>query len=68
MTRPPFDEGDRIVLDAMPDDPDPVRRGERGVVLWVEPVLNCWHVGVRWDNGRTLALCMPPDTAHTERR
>jgi hypothetical protein len=60
--------GDRIELLSMPDDPDEIAPGTRGTVLSVDAFDgwkgNEWkQVVVKWDNGRSLSLCMPPDTA-----
>lgn len=61
---PPFDDGDRIELLEMPADPNPIPRGTLGTVegsqRWDS---KCWLVQVRWDNGRSLQLCIPPDSA-----
>jgi hypothetical protein len=55
--------GSRIRLLSMPDDPDPVPVGTLGVVISsAQRVGNGWQVGVRWANGRTLNLAIPPDT------
>jgi hypothetical protein len=61
--------GQRIELVAMPDDPDPVPTGTKGTVDHVSGPHQLpgdrrpWHqVGVKWDNGRTLALCTDKDT------
>lgn len=62
-----FKEGDRIRLVSMHDDPDPVPAGTEGTVqfctdcsLFRPPFT---QVGVAWDNGRSLMLCIPPDRA-----
>lgn len=46
-------KGDRIELEHMGDDPDPIIRGSRGTVKGVD---DAGHVLVLWDNGRTLSL------------
>jgi Domain of unknown function (DUF4314) len=59
--------GDRIRLDHMGDDPNPIPSGSLGTVLSV--VNTDWHtkgqkqVMVKWDNGRSLSLVIPPDRA-----
>ena len=59
--------GDRIELVAMPDDPDPVPAGTKGTVDSVSQPISFpgegpWvQIGVRWDNGRTLALVSTKD-------
>jgi hypothetical protein len=62
----PFKQGDRLQLDFMGVDPDPVPVGTQGTVIqdavkWFDGE---WQVSVKWDNGRWLALCCPPDRAH----
>lgn len=61
---PPFDEGDRIELVSMTNDPDPIPAGSRGTVVltpgWFQ---DAWQVTVSWDNGRALNLVVPPDKA-----
>jgi len=56
-------KGDRIELIAMPDDPCPIESGTRGTI---EDVIEMGYkfgkqVQVKWDNGRSLSLCIPPD-------
>ena len=53
--------GKRIVLTHMENDPDPIAVGETGTVMSVQVVGTFTHVGVNWDNGRTLSLIMPVD-------
>jgi hypothetical protein len=54
--------GDRIRLISMPQDPNPIPVGETGTVQRIVPVDRSWdQVYVKWDNGRTLMLCIPPD-------
>lgn len=57
-----FKEGDRIELVSMTDDPDPIKPGTLGTI---ESVFE-WNkietqLSVRWDNGRTLGVCLPMD-------
>lgn len=58
-------EGDRIELLVMPHDPAPQERGARGTVTHVTDLSIIGdrgiQIGVDWDNGRTIALCCPPD-------
>lgn len=58
-----FSEGDRIEMVHMPDDPEPILSGARGTVREVQPGFQPGEVvlSVRWDNGRTLSVVMPPD-------
>ncbi len=53
--------GDRIRLLAMPDDPDPIEPGTTGTVVAVRDQGTWAQVDVKWDNGRTLMLVVPPD-------
>lgn len=61
---PPFAEGDRIRLVSMTNDPDPIEAGAAGTVElppgWFQ---DAWQIIVKWDNGRTLSLVVPPDVA-----
>jgi hypothetical protein len=61
---PPFKQGDRVRLVSMGDDPDPIKPGAEGEVI-IPPVFfqRSWNVSVKWDNGRTLGLVVPPDIA-----
>jgi len=61
---PPFVAGDRISLEAMSGDPDPIPRGSLGTVERCVSFGDDWQVEVRWDSGRTLSLVMPPDRAY----
>jgi len=58
--------GDRIKLVAMPDDPHPIPAGSTGTVEETQYLSlggrSSLQVCVKWDNGRNLALVMPPDT------
>ena len=53
----------------MPDDPDPVPVGTEGTVEDVNDLGPdaFVQVDVKWDNGRTLMLSMPPDKVHVIR-
>jgi hypothetical protein len=53
--------GDRIRLVAMTDDPDPIPPGTTGTVAAVRYQRTWSQVDVKWDNGRTLMLVVPPD-------
>ena len=64
--------GDRIELVAMPNDPAPIEVGARGTVRHVSTVQGITprpydQVDVEWDNGRTLGLCIPPDSVRVVR-
>jgi len=52
----------RIRMGEMKGDPHPIPQGTEGTVENVVWVQNSWHISVKWDNGRTLAICNPPDT------
>lgn len=60
-----FQVGDRVRLVRMNDDPDPVPVGTEGTVDYVAAVDlgdgRFMQYGVKWDNGRTLMACVPPD-------
>jgi len=61
-----FQVGDRIEMTSMRDDPDPIPIGTQGVVTFVNPVNLGGHFiqyGIKWDSGRSLMLCVPPDSA-----
>ena len=61
-----FNVNDRIELISMPNDPNPVLTGTKGTVRRVSPVIferGAIIYGVDWDNGRTLNLCTPTDSA-----
>jgi len=60
-----FKEGDRIVLNRMGDDPDPIPSGTKGTVVFCSFMSfdKTWQVVVNWDNGRKLNLVCPPDSA-----
>jgi hypothetical protein len=67
------EEGDRIELIEMPDDPYPYPPGSTGTVKWVKLVNlgggmlggttegGFFQVGVDWDHGGGLMLSIPPD-------
>jgi hypothetical protein len=62
-TIPP--DGTRIQLIAMPDDPNPVPAGSLGTVSGGSVIgggKSAWsQIWVKWDNGRSLSLSVPPD-------
>jgi hypothetical protein len=60
-----FKAGDRVRLVSMTDDPDPIPVGMVGTVAGVYPHRDWLQVDVRWDNGRSLMLCIPPDEVET---
>lgn len=53
--------GRRVRLLEMPIDPDPLPPGSEGTVEWVTRLQGWDQIAVKWDNGRTLLLCVPPD-------
>lgn len=58
--------GDRIELVEMPDDPNPIPTGTKGTIEHINPVDfgrgdKFTQIDVKWDNGRTLMLSIPPD-------
>jgi len=54
---------DRIVMISMKNDPDPIRPGTKGTVSRISSTCTPGEVqlGVKWDNGRTLAVLLPVD-------
>lgn len=56
-------KGDRIELLSMPQDPDPIPTGTKGTITFVSEIrsMGFTQVGVKWDNGRSLMLSVPPD-------
>jgi hypothetical protein len=65
-----MNKGDRIALLSMPDDPDPIPPGTKGTVLDVQEIGSgedrWFQVNVKWDDGRTLMLSVPPDRIEKE--
>ena len=53
--------GDRVRLNHMPDDPDPLPAGSEGVVVAVHDEFMP-QLEVRWDSGRTLYLLPDVDS------
>ncbi len=53
FTRLEYPPGTRLEVQDMPDDPQPVPSGTRGTVVYVDDM---GQIGMKWDNGRTLAL------------
>lgn len=47
----------------MPEDPEPIEPGATGTIDWVNYIDDRMgtQIGVVWDNGRSLLLCIPPD-------
>jgi hypothetical protein len=62
--------GDRIRMGFMPDDPNPIAPGAEGEVTAVNEVksMGFTQIGVKWDNGRTLSLAVPPDSFSVVKR
>jgi hypothetical protein len=61
-----FQQGDRVMLVHMGDDPDPVKPGTEGTVTHVEELRFFGRpaqlqVSVDWDDGRRLSCLVPPD-------
>ena len=56
--------GDRIELLSMDNDPNPVQVGSKGTITHINEVksMDFTQYSVKWDSGRTLLLCVPPDT------
>jgi len=57
-----YEKGDRVQLVSMPEEPDPIPIGTKGTVVFVNlaPGIGT-QVEIKWDNGRTLMACLPPD-------
>lgn len=56
--------GDRLRLVEMNGDPNPIEVGTEGEVTSVTDLTSydgTTQIGMRWDNGRTLALIAPHD-------
>jgi hypothetical protein len=57
--------GDRVEMISMPEDPNPIEAGTKGTIEHINPVdfgsEKFTQVSVKWDNGRTLMVCIPPD-------
>lgn len=49
-------EGDRIRLVSMQDDPDPIKPGSTGTVIGFHKDPTFPQIWVKWDNGRGLNL------------
>lgn len=62
---PPFAPGDRVRLEHMDDDPDPIPVGSEGTVRFCRPMtyrgVEEWQVDVARDNGRSLWAVVPKD-------
>lgn len=58
-------QGDRIRLLRMQDDPDPIAPGATGTVVSASRHgfgKDAWiQIDISWDNGRSLMLVSPPD-------
>jgi hypothetical protein len=54
VTFPPI--GSTIELLEMPNDPDPIPVGTRGVVVEIRDSRGFEQIEVKWENGRTLFL------------
>lgn len=50
--------GDYVILNEMPDDPNPIESGTRGIVTNINTVYGFIedHLIVRWENGRNINL------------
>jgi uncharacterized protein DUF4314 len=56
------EEGTRIRLIEMTDDPNPLPAGSLGTVRGGSDTIGRWtQIWVKWDSGRTLSLSIPPD-------
>lgn len=57
--------GDRIRLVSMDEDPHPIQPGQLGTITYVSVIgsgpKQWMQIDVDWDNGRKLMLSCPPD-------
>ncbi len=53
--------GTRIMLDKDMNDPQPILKGEMGLVDFIDGI---GQIHMKWDNGRTLALIFGVDEFH----
>ena len=53
--------GKRVMLDEMPDDPNPIPVGSEGTVTKIDGIRN---IHVWWDDGRALSLIPGVDKYH----
>lgn len=56
-----YPEGTRIELDHMDDPFAPIQPGSRGTVQYVDDI---GQIGMKWDDGRGLALVPGEDSFH----
>jgi hypothetical protein len=58
----PFQVGQRVRLNSMDRDPDPIPSGTEGTITSVFTYqIGTKIIGVDWDNGRSLNLLWPED-------
>ncbi len=56
-----YPPGTRICLDSMNDDPLPVPAGTKGTVIAVD---DQGTIHTKFDNGRSLGICLDADSFH----
>ena len=59
-----YKKDDRVMLLRMGNDPHPIESGTTGTVTYYSSDAfgpGRSQIGVRWDNGRTLAVILPED-------
>lgn len=56
-----FPAGTRIQLDRMGDDPNPIPKGTKGTVSYVDDL---GSIFCKFDNGRYLGICPEVDSFH----
>lgn len=54
-----YKKGTRVVLHSMSDDPNPIPKGTKGTVEFVDDI---GGIFVNWDNGRKLSLIVGIDS------
>ena len=56
-----FPVGTRVQLDRMGDDPNPIPKGTKGTVSYVDDLST---VFCKFDNGRSMGMCPEVDSFH----
>lgn len=56
-----YPKGTRVQLDHMDDPYAPIPSGTTGTVTYVD---HAGNIGMKWDNGRSFAICPEVDSFH----